>query len=61
MTKVVPKRNEHMTEVLEPYKIIKSKRQPKNLKLLRWAKYADVEDNPKYYDVIAQNVDGVYI
>ena len=44
----VLKRDEHMKEGLEPYKIIKSKRQPKHLKkLLKRAKYTDVEDNPK--------------
>ena len=44
----VLKWDEHMKEVLEPYKIIKTKRQPKNLKkLLARAKYTYVEDNPK--------------
>lgn len=41
-------RDEHMKEVLQPYKIIKSKRQPKNLKkLLTRAKFTENQDNPK--------------
>ena len=56
------KRDEHIKEVLEPYKIIKSKRQPKHLKkLLMRAIYTMSKTILKYYDVIAQTVDCVYI
>ena len=44
----VLKRDNRMKEVLEPYKIIKSKRQPKNLKkLLTKTKFTEMQNIPK--------------